>query len=556
MTPSPDGPPTRGGIRGNPWAVLIALCLGFFMILLDTTIVNVAIPDIIDKVGTSLDEALWVVNAYVLVYAVLLISAGRLGDIVGPRTMFMAGLVVFVVASAACVLSQSPGQLIAARAVQGVGGAMLTPQTLTILTTIFPRERRGAAFGIWGAVAGVATVTGPTLGGYLVTEWDWRWIFFVNLPVGVIALVLAVVLVPDLRPGRKHRLDLLGVALASAGLTALTYGLLEGERYDWGTIRGFVSIPAVLVLGVVLLAAFAVWQRVQRSEPLLPFEVFRDRNFTLTSIVAAALTFGMLGIFLPLTIYLQTVLDLTALEAGLTIAPMPLVAMVLAPLAGRLADRIGGKYLLVAGLLLFAGGIGAVVATTGPDSGRWDFLAGLLVAGLGMGFIFAPLQTVSMRDIPPRLAGSASGVQNTIRQLGGVIGGAVVGAVLQNRLASALHDQAQAHAAQLPAPFRDRFVDGFDRAASGGLQLGTGQSGADIDLPKDLDPQTAEQVGRLAHDVFVQAYVDAMHPTLAVPIAVLAAAGLACLGISRHRRSPTSPPPPTDDREPAGHTAD
>ncbi|MBO0890678.1 MAG: DHA2 family efflux MFS transporter permease subunit, partial [Acidothermales bacterium] len=493
----------------NPWLVLFALCLGFFMILLDTTIVNVAIPEIIDKVGTSLDEALWVVNAYVLVYAVLLITAGRLGDIVGPRTMFMAGLALFVLASASCGLSRNAGELIAARAVQGVGGAMITPQTLTIITTIFPPERRGGPFGVWGAVAGVATVAGPTLGGYLVTEWDWRYIFFVNLPVGVVAFILALVVVPDLRPGRRHRLDLLGVLLASASLTALTYGTIEGERYHWGTIWRFVGIPAVLVAGGVLLVVFLVWQRVQKTEPLLPFEVFRDRNFSVTSFVAAALTFGMLGIFLPLTIYLQSVLGLSALAAGLTIAPMPVMSMLLAPFTGRLADRIGGKYILMAGLFLFAGGVGLVVATTAADSGRWDFLAGLLVAGAGMGCVFAPMQTVAMHDIPPRLAGSASGVQNTIRQLGGVIGGAAVGALLQNRLGVSLHDQAQQRAGALPSRLRPRFVAGFDDAAARGLQVGSGQSGTKLSLPKGVPQSVIEQLQRVAHEVFTHGFVDA-----------------------------------------------
>ncbi|HEX6444016.1 MAG TPA: DHA2 family efflux MFS transporter permease subunit [Streptosporangiales bacterium] len=538
--------------QANPWLVLLALCLGFFMILLDTTIVNVAIPNIIDKVGTSLDEALWVVNAYVLVYAVLLITAGRLGDIVGPRTMFMAGLALFVLASAACGLSRNAGELIAARAVQGVGGAMITPQTLTIITTIFPPERRGAAFGIWGAVAGVATVAGPTLGGYLVTEWDWRYIFFVNLPVGVVAFVLALVVVPDLRPGRRHRLDLLGVALASASLTALTYGMIEGERYHWGTIWRFVGIPAVLGAGGVLLIAFLVWQRVQKTEPLLPFEVFRDRNFSVTSFVAAALTFGMLGIFLPLTIYLQSVLGLSALAAGLTVAPMSMMSMLLAPFTGRLADRIGGKYILMTGLFLFAGGIGLVVVTTAAGSGRWDFLAGLLVAGAGMGCVFAPMQTVAMRDIPPRLAGAASGVQNTIRQLGGAIGGAAVGALLQNRLAASLHDQAQQRAGALPRPFRSRFVTGFDHAASHGLQVGSGQSGTKLELPKGLPQPVVEQIQRVAHAVFTHGYVDAMHPTLVLPIAVIALAGLACLGIRRHRAS-ASPPEGRPEGAPQTH---
>src|SRR5881409_3363621 len=196
--------------RRSPWIILLVLCLGFFMILLDLTVVNVTIPSIIDGLHAGLDEILWVLNAYILVYAVLLITAGRLGDMYGAKRLFLIGLAVFTLASIGCSLAQSPGQLILARIIQGVGGALLTPQTLSVLTVIFPADKRGAAFGIWGAVAGVATVAGPTLGGLIVTHWGWSWIFFVNLPVGVVALVLAAVVMPNLKLNRRHRLDLVG----------------------------------------------------------------------------------------------------------------------------------------------------------------------------------------------------------------------------------------------------------------------------------------------------------------------------------------------------------
>ena len=205
-------------LRGNPWAVLVVVSLGFFMTLLDLTIVNIAIPNMILKLHATLDDVLWVLNAYALVLAVLVITAGRLGDLVGPRTMFVAGITVFTAASAACGFAPGPGWLIGFRAVQGLGAAMLMPQTLAIVTMVFPPERRGAAFGIWGAVAGLATIAGPTLGGLLVTAFDWRWIFFVNLPIGIAVFAVTFYVIPDLRPGRKHRLDILGVVLASLAL--------------------------------------------------------------------------------------------------------------------------------------------------------------------------------------------------------------------------------------------------------------------------------------------------------------------------------------------------
>src|SRR5256884_3057149 len=325
------------------------------MTLLDLTIVNIAIPNMIDKLHASLDDVLWVLNSYALVLAVLVITAGRLGDLIGPRTMFVAGIALCTAASAACGLAPGAGGLIGFRAVQGLGAAMLMPQTLAIVTMTFPPERRGAAFGIWGAVAGLATIAGPTLGGLLVTAFDWRWIFFVNLPFGVIVLALTPLIIPDVRPGRRHRFDVPGVVLASAALLAICYGLVEGQKYSWGTITGFLSIPLILGLGVLLLVAFLLVQKMtQGKEPLVPFALFRDRNYTVTNWVSGVLAIGMMGIFLPFTIYLQSVLGFSALKAGLTMAPASLVSMFVAPVAGRMTDKIGGKYILMSGLTLFA----------------------------------------------------------------------------------------------------------------------------------------------------------------------------------------------------------
>src|SRR5581483_5547164 len=222
-----------GKWRGNEWAILLTLSLGFFMTLLDLTIVNIAIPNMIDKLHASLDEVLWVLNGYILILAVLLITFGRLGDLRGPRNLFILGVAVFTVASLLCGISQNPAELIGARVIQGVGAAMLMPQTMTIIVSTFPSERRGAAMGIWGAVAGLATIAGPTVGGLLVSVLDWRWIFFVNLPIGALVLVMAFAIIPDIRPGRHHRLDWTGVALASTALFLFTFALTEGQRYHW-----------------------------------------------------------------------------------------------------------------------------------------------------------------------------------------------------------------------------------------------------------------------------------------------------------------------------------
>jgi len=515
----------------NPWLVLVFLSLGFFMILLDTTIVNIAIPSMISGLHSSLDQILWVLNAYLLVYAVLLITCGRLGDLVGPRRLFIIGLVVFTVASALCGLAQDGGQLIAARILQGIGGAILTPQTLSIITTIFPSERRGAAFGIWGAVAGVAAITGPTLGGFLVSYVDWRWIFYVNVPVGLIALGGALFVVPDLRPGRRHRLDLVGVALASVGLFLIVFGLVEGQRYDWGAIWGAITIPEMIVAGAVLLLVFVAFERYQ-AEPLLPLTLFGNRNFSIAIWVSAVVAFGMLGFFIPVTIFLQSVLGFSALKAGLTFVPMSILSMLVAPWAGRLSDRLGGKYILLAGLTFFAAGMGLVVYLISLSATQATFWGPAALAGIGMGMTFAPLTTVAMRNVSPQMAGAASGVLNTVRQLGGAVGSAVIGAVLQNRLATQLHDQAVAYSGRVDPAFRSRFIDGFSHAASSGFQVGVGQTGG-VQLPPGVPPAAIQSLRVLFKLVFDQAYTNAVRPTLAVSIAVLAVGALSCLLIER-----------------------
>jgi len=497
--------------QGNPWAVLLVVSLGFFMTLLDLTIVNIAIPNLITKLHASLDDVLWVINAYALVLAVLVITAGRLGDLVGPRVMFSSGVAVFTAASAACGFAPSPGWLIAFRAVQGLGAAMLMPQTLTIITNTFPPERRGAAFGVWGAVAGVATIAGPTLGGLLVTAFDWRWIFFVNLPIGVFVLLITPVIIPELRLGRRHRIDVWGVLLASAALFAICYGLVEGQKYNWGTITGFISIPLILGLGVTLLLVFlAVQWATQDKEPLVPFKLFRDRNYSVVNWVSGVLAIGMMGVFLPLTIYFQSVLGFSALKAGLVMAPASLMSMFIAPVAGRTTDKIGGKYILMSGLILFGAGMAWLALVAQPDSSWPTFMAPLIVAGIGMGCIFAPMVTVAMRNIDPRVAGAASGVLNTVRQA-------------------------------LPPQVRGRFVSQMDASARNGIQVGAGQNGGSAHLAHGIPAQIVAEIARIAHDVFTFAFVTAMRQTMILPIILLGIGALSCLAIKEGKRAPVPP---------------
>jgi EmrB/QacA subfamily drug resistance transporter len=493
------------------------------MTLLDLTIVNIAIPNMISQLHASLDDVLWVINAYALVLAVLLITAGRLGDLLGQRRLFFAGVALFTVASAACGLAPGAGWLVGFRAVQGLGAALLMPQTLAMLTMVFPPERRGAAFGVWGAVAGVATIAGPTLGGLLVTAFDWRYIFFINIPVGAVVLILTVVLIPSLHTPRRHSFDISGVLLASAALLLICYGLVDGQKYNWGTVTSVISIPLILGVGVVLLALFLWLQaRKQDSEPLLPFVLFKERNYALMNFVAATISIGMLGIFLPFTIYLQSVLGFSALKAGLTMAPTSVIAMFVAPAAGRMSDRIGGKYILLTGLILFATGMFLIAIIAEPSSTWYAFLAPQIASGIGIGCVFAPMTTVAMRNVSPQMAGAASGVFNTTRQVGSVIGTAGVGALLQNRLAASLTSQAQQRTVGLPSQARDKVISGFQAAAKGGLEVGSG----------------GHKATGLAGQIFSHGFVDAMRPTMLTPIVVLLIGAASCLLIKRRAAAP------------------
>jgi EmrB/QacA subfamily drug resistance transporter len=545
----------RGGLRGNPWAVLTLASVGYFMTLLDLTIVNIAIPNMIVKLNASLDDVLWVLNAYALVLAVLVITCGRLGDILGPRAMFTAGIAVFTAASAACGFAPGVGWLIAFRAVQGIGAAMLMPQTLVMVQLVFPPGRRGAAFGIWGAVTGFATVAGPVLGGLLVSAFDWRWIFFINLPVGAAVLAATPFIIPSLRTGLRHHLDVRGVVLASLALLAICYGLVEGQRYNWGKITGFISIPLIIGAGAVLLAVFLLDQARRQhgeNEPLVPFSLFRDRNFALMNWISAALAIGLLGVFLVFTIYLQSVLGYSAIKAGLTLLPSSVVSVIVAPVAGRLTDKTGGKYIMIAGLALFSAGVGWAVLAAGPASAWYVFLPSFCVLGTGIGLVFPPLPTMALYNVPERLAGAGSGLLNTMRQVGSVIGTAAVGALLQNRLAASLTTQAAAHAGALPPAARSQFVAGFRAAAASGTFAAGG--GAPVKLPAGVPPSLAHEVAQIAATVFDQGYLEAMRWTMILPIAVVALAAVTAFAIRQgpiaeadtgegaHRSRPASAP--------------
>ncbi|MYW97460.1 DHA2 family efflux MFS transporter permease subunit [Amycolatopsis rubida] len=532
----------------NPWAALSALCIGFFMILLDTTIVSIAVPAMLQHLDTGLNSVVWVISVYLLTYAVPMLFTSRLGDRFGPKRVFVAGLVVFTASSLWCGLSGNVEMLIAARAVQGLGAALMTPQTLAFISHLFPPAKRGAAMGAWGGVAGLATITGPLLGGVLVQHLGWEWIFYVNVPIGVVAIALTLWLVPDWQPKHSHSFDLIGILLSAAGLFCVVFGVQNGQQYDWGTVFGGITVFEIIGAGVALLIAFVLWQRYNRREPLVPLQVFANRNFSAGTLTATTVGFTMTGMFLPLIIYIQTVLGLSPTMAGLLTAPMSLLSGVIAPFVGRASDKINGKYLVMGGLALLAAGVGIIALQARPDTSPWALIPALLVCGLGVGCIFSPMSNLTMASVEPRLTGTASGIFNTARQVGGVLGSAAIGVLLQARISASITSEAATAAAQLPEQYRTPFTEGIAHAAaSTGEFGGSGGPAAIPGLPADL----AAQAGRLASEVVHNGLTDAARATLILPIAVLVLGVLSAAALRRVSPRPHAPAPTAPTPEPA-----
>ncbi len=421
----------------RPWPALFALCLGFFMILVDTTIVTVATPSIMEDLDAEVNAVVWVTSAYLLAYAVPVLITGRLGDRFGPKRLYQTGLAVFTLASLWCGLTSTVEMLIVARIFQGFGASMMTPQTMAVITRIFPANHRGQAMALWGATAGVATLVGPLLGGVLIDAAGWEWIFIVNVPVGVVAFVLASRLVPNLETHR-HRFDWLGVALSGAGMFLLVFGIQEGHQYDWGTIAGPITVWRLIVAGLVVLAIFVWWQARNRNEPLVPLGLFRDRNFSVSNVAISTMSFTATAMGFPLMLYAQLVRGLSPTGAALLTVPMAIMSIVMAPIAGRLTDRLHPRLLAGVGFAVAAIGLYWLSTATRPDSPTWEILVPMGLFGVGTSFTWGPLAATATRNLPPQLAGAGSGVYNATRQVGAVLGSAAIAVLMDARLAAHL----------------------------------------------------------------------------------------------------------------------
>ncbi|MFF5218599.1 DHA2 family efflux MFS transporter permease subunit [Micromonospora sp. NPDC000442] len=443
----PDRAATEVSTRFVP--TVLALCLATFVVMTDTTVVQVMLPTLMRELGAGLDQALWVVNAFVLAYGALLIPGARIGDMLGFRKVLVAGLLVFLVGSVLCGVVGSVPLLVASRCVQAVGGALLVPQTLGLITVAVPAHRRGTAFGMVGATMALAAIVGPVLGGLLVAELGWRSAFLVNVPLCLGALALVRRFVPERAPSRRHRLDLGGVVLIAASVGMITYALLTAGRYDTDA-----AVPVLFGAGLLLFAGFVRWEQ-HRREPLVPGALLRHRSFTVSAALAAAQFAVMFGMMLLVTLHLQGTLGSGPVRTGLVFLPMAVVSGVVSPLAGHLTDRWGGRRIITAGFVAFAVSLGWLAVVGDATAGALDFLGPLAIAGLAVGLVMAPVSTEAMRGLPEHLLGAGAGVLNTGRQLAGAVGVALVGGALQ--LAAAVRQS-------MPEPGSGR--SGLDGVAS------------------------------------------------------------------------------------------
>jgi EmrB/QacA subfamily drug resistance transporter len=492
---------------GRKWWVLVAMVFGLFMPMLDNLVVNVALPTIQRDLGSGVSGLQWIIDAYTLTFASFMLTGGALGDLYGRKRFFLTGLGVFVLGSLACGLSQDLSQLIAFRAVQGLGSAMLLPGTLSIITATFTGKERGAAIGIWAAMSGLAIALGPLIGGFLVEHVNWQSIFFINVPIGVVGATLAFIVVRESRDlSKSRRLDPPGLVTGTAGLFFLVYALIEGNDRGWtdGLILGSFALAAVL------LATFFVIES-RREYPMLPLSFFRIPTFAASNVVAASVFFALFGSTFFLSLYLQNVRGYSPIGAGVRLFPFTVMILLIAPVAGRLSDRFGSRWFMTAGTLILASGL-ALALRLQPDSSYLGvILPSMVVMGAGMATTMAPMTAAVMASVPVQRAGVASAATNTSRELGGVFGIALLGAVVTSAFKRSF--LARLIAGGFPPATAHLIVDrAGSAAASGAIRR------------SQAPPGTSPQVLHTVADAVKASFTHAIHIGFAVAVgfAVLA----------------------------------
>jgi EmrB/QacA subfamily drug resistance transporter len=435
--------------ENRKWWTLAAVAFGLFMIMLDNTVVFVALSAMQEDLNISTSQLEWVVNGYALTFAVLILTGGKLADLLGRRLIFIVGLVIFTIASLACGLATTAAFLIGARIVQGVGSALMNPATLSIITATFPPKQRGTAIGIWVGVSAMALAIGPLVGGLITEHIHWSWIFFINVPVGIAAIVVARLVIDETRDtSREQRLDLPGLLVSGVALFALTYALIEANQHGWTSplILSLFAVAAVGLLGFVLL------EQRQRL-PMLDLNLFRNPTFAGANVVMFLVALAMFGVFFFVSLYMQNILRYSPTQAGAAFLPMTILIVLLAPIAGRLSDRIGSRWLMGGGLALVSASL-VIQSTFGLHTSFWGILPAMLVGGMGMAFAMTPTAAAAMGSVPVDKAGVGSAVLNSMRQVGGSLGIALMGAIVLASVSVPTGDP------RAPA----QFIDGFREA--------------------------------------------------------------------------------------------
>jgi EmrB/QacA subfamily drug resistance transporter len=418
--------------ENRKWWTLAAVAFGLFMIMLDNTVVNVALPAIQGSLGLTISQLEWVVAGYALTFGALMLTGGKLADLFGRRLIFVVGLGIFTLSSLACGLAQGPEVLIAARVVQGVGAALMNPSTLSIITVTFPPRQRGTAIGIWVGVSALALAIGPLVGGLITEHINWNWIFFINVPVGAIAIIAAFLFIDESRDtSHEQRPDLPGLVSSAVGLFALTYGLIEANSYGWGSPR----ILAGFAIAAVSLVVFVLLERHQRL-PMLDLTLFRNRTFAGANTVMLMTALAMFGVFFYVSLFMQNILGYSPTEAGATFLPMTVLIILVAPQAGRLADRFGSRPFVGGGLLLVAVSL-AIFSRMSESSTFWTLLPAMIIGGIGMAATMTPTTAAAMGAVQHDKAGVGSAVLNSARQVGGSLGIAVMGAIVASASSAA-----------------------------------------------------------------------------------------------------------------------
>jgi len=426
------------------WFTLVAVSFGLFMIMLDNTVVNVALPTIQQDLDADLSELQWIVAGYALAFAALMLTGGKVADAYGRRLIFVLGIVIFTLASLWCGLADSGEMLIAARVVQGAGAALMNPATLSIIAATFPPAERGAAIGIWAGVSALALAIGPLVGGLLTEHLGWNWIFFVNIPVGILGIAASFLLIDESKDETHERLDLPGLITSGIGLFALTYGLIEANEYGWSSAR----IVGAFATAAVALVVFLLLERHQRA-PMLPLDLFRNRTYTGANTVMLLVALAMFGVFFFVSLYMQNILGFSPVQTGAAFLPMTVLIILIAPIAGRTTDRIGSRSLMTIGMLLVAAEL-LYFSRLEADSTFWNLLPGLLVGGAGMAMTMTPSAAAATRAVPVDKAGVGAAVLNAFRQVGGSLGIALMGAIMAHEAAGRTSQEA--------------FMDGFQRS--------------------------------------------------------------------------------------------